>query len=35
MPCLSPGLSYNSGNIEGVLVVPEDGTIKRWPFVTG
>src|SRR5947209_664049 len=32
---LSPGSSYNSGNIDGGLVVPEDGTIKRWQFVTG
>jgi uncharacterized protein len=32
---LSPGSSYNSGNIDGVLLVPEDGKIKRWQFVTG
>jgi len=32
---LSPGSSYNSGNIDGVLVMLEDGTIKRWQLVTG
>jgi Icc-related predicted phosphoesterase len=32
---LSPGSRYNSGDIDGVLVVPEDGTSKRWPFEMG
>jgi Icc-related predicted phosphoesterase len=32
---LSSGSSDNSGNIDGVLLVPEDGKIKRWQFVTG
>jgi hypothetical protein len=32
---LNPGSSYNSGNIDGVLLGPEDGKIKRWQFVTG
>jgi Icc-related predicted phosphoesterase len=31
----SLGSSYNSGNMDGVLLVPEDGKIKRWQFVTG
>jgi hypothetical protein len=32
---LSSESSYNSGNVDGVLLVPEDGKIKRWQFVTG
>jgi Icc-related predicted phosphoesterase len=32
---LSSGSSYSSGKIDGVLLVPEDGKIKRWQFVTG
>jgi Icc-related predicted phosphoesterase len=33
--CLNPGSSYNSGVIDGVLVVLENGKVKRWQFVTG
>lgn len=33
--CLNPGSIYNSGNIDGALVVLENGQVKRWQFVTG
>lgn len=33
--CINPGSNYNSGNIDGVLVVLENGQVKRWQFVTG
>lgn len=33
--CLNPGSTYNSGNIDGVLVVLENGQVKRWQFVVG
>src|SRR5579883_2569190 len=33
--CVNPGSNYNSGAIDGVLVVLEKGQVKRWQFVTG
>jgi Icc-related predicted phosphoesterase len=33
--CLNPGSSYNSGQIDGVIVVLEDDKVKRSQFVVG